>query len=130
MNITGFKKGSIEERQAQERLRQEAEIFDQQKRQDMMSFCLEFWFGVALRAIFVSTCIIAAIILINNYQDYAPLIVGAIAAFFNDSLKTIITVYKGTLLPRLKTKLTPTTPMPTVPMASRQKDISPSPAFP
>ena len=94
---------------AEERLRQERETFDQQKKQDTHWFRLRLVMGCSA---VILLCLIAAVcvLVILNHDNYpAAIVTSAAAAFFAEVLGLLGAVWKMVLSPGSATKLEPVT---------------------
>jgi hypothetical protein len=97
--------------QAEERLRQERELFDLRKAQDQKSFVLRLAIGWTTIVLFVAICAFCGFIVINNGDFNAGTVTVATSALLVEALGLIGATIKGTMGAAPK-ELEPTTALP------------------
>ena len=98
--------------QAEERLRQERETFEQRRRQDAHWFRLRLTMGFIAAVFLPALAIAAAYILFLHDQFPASVVTTASAVMFVDVTGLVIAVWKLVLNPASATGLNPVTPAP------------------
>jgi hypothetical protein len=102
--------------QAEERLRQERELFDLKKAQDQKSFSLRLAIGRTTIALFVAICAFSGFIIINNDDFSSGTVTAASSALLVEALGLVGAIIKGTMGAAPK-ELEPTTALPVLPPA-------------
>jgi hypothetical protein len=92
-----------------ERLRQERETFDHQKKQDNWWFSLKLTMGFVSILLLPSILFVAATILFHHREYPDAVVVSAGIAIFADTLGLLIGIWKIVLSPGASTKLAPLT---------------------
>lgn len=82
---------------AEERLRQEREVFDQMKAQDKKMFALKLTMGWAAVALLVAICAFAGYIIVNNDDFGSGTVTVATSALLVEALGLAAAVWRGTL---------------------------------
>jgi hypothetical protein len=83
--------------QLSERLRQERELFDQQKAQDRRIFVLRMAMGWVAVALLVAICALAAYIILNHADFSAATVTAATSALLVEALGLVIGVWRVTV---------------------------------
>jgi len=100
--------------QAEERLRQERELFDQKKAQDQKSFQLRLAIGWTTIAVFVAICAFCGYVILNHSDFSVGTVAAATSALLAEALGLVIATIKGTMGVTPK-ELEPTTAPPSLP---------------
>lgn len=95
--------------QANERLRQERETFDQHKEEAARWFTLRLRMGYGAVVLLPTIVILSAYILVNHSHFPQTVVTGAAGALFVDVLGLVISVWKVVLNPGSVTRLKPVT---------------------
>lgn len=106
--------------QAEERLRQESEIFDQKKAQDKKVFALRMAMGWTAVVLLLAICGFAGYI-IGNHQSFATgTVTVATSALLVEALALVAAIWRG-ILGRGPTELAPTTEL--APLSHAPQDV-------
>lgn len=97
--------------QAEERLRQERELFDQRKAQDRKTFALRLAMGWTAVALLVAICAFAGYIILNRTSFDGTTVTVATSALLVEALGLVIAIWRGTM-GRGPSELEPTTAAP------------------
>lgn len=116
---------AVQIERAAEQLRQERELFDQQKAHDARWFCLRLVMGYSSVVLLVAVMFVASYILLNNQLFPTSVVTSAGAALFADVLGLLLGVWKIALNPNYMTRLAPTT---TAELPGLEGGSQPSPA--
>ena len=98
--------------QAEERLRQERETFEQRMRQDAHWFRLRLTMGFIAAILLPTFAIAAAYVLVLHEQFPASIVTAASAVIFVDVTGLVIAAWKLVLNPTSATRLNPVTSAP------------------
>lgn len=94
--------------QAEERLRQERELFDQKKAQDRKVFVLRLVMGWTAVALLVAICVFAGYVIVNHESFAVSTVTTATSALLVEALGLVVAIWRLTLGKGPK-ELTPTT---------------------
>jgi len=83
--------------QAEERLRQERELFDLKKAQDQRNFVLKLTMGWVIVVLLVAICGFAGYVIIEHEAYSASTVTVATSALLVEALGTVTAVFRGTL---------------------------------
>lgn len=97
--------------QAEERLRQERELFDQKKAQDRKVFVLRLAMGWTAVFLLVAICAFAGFVILNHSSFGTATVTAATSALLVEALALVLAIWRGTL-GRGPTELEPTTDAP------------------
>lgn len=102
---------AIELAQAEESLRQQRAVFEQQKAQDKKTFVLRLTMGWTAVLLLVAICAFAGYIIVNHHNYAAATVTAATSALLVEALGVAAAIWRGTLGKGPK-ELKPTTPPP------------------
>lgn len=94
--------------QLNERLRQERELFDQRKKQDIRSFHLWIAMGWTAVVLFIAICAFSGFVIVNHAEFADGIVALAASALLVEALGLVATVWKAAIGSRPK-RLEPTT---------------------
>lgn len=83
--------------QAEERLRQEREVFDQQKAQDKKTFVLRLTMGWTAVVLLVAICAFAGYVIVNHRAYGTTTVTAATSALLVEALGIAGAIWRGTL---------------------------------
>jgi hypothetical protein len=83
--------------QLNERLRQERELFDQQKSQDRRIFVLRMTMGWVAVVLLVAICALAAYVILNHADFSTATVTAATSALLIEALGLVIAVWRVTV---------------------------------
>lgn len=99
----------IELERATERLRQERETFEQNKKQDSLWFVLRLSMGFAAVVLLVAVLLFSLYVLVNWHDFPNRMQTVAQAAIFGDMLGLFVGIWKVVIAPKTTTRLEPIT---------------------
>lgn len=83
--------------QAEERLRQERELFDQQKAQDTKTFRLRLAMGWTAVALLLAICVLSGVIIVDHAAYTTAQVTAATTALLVEALGLVIATWRGTI---------------------------------
>jgi len=83
--------------QAEERLRQERELFDQRKSQDRKTFVLRLAMGWTAVVLLLAICALCGYVVLHNEDFASGTVTAATSALLVEALGLVVAVWRGTL---------------------------------
>ena len=96
---------------AEERLRQERELFDQKKTQDRRVFMLRMAMGWTAVFLLVAICSLCGFVIVNHHEFGDATVTAATTALLVETLGLVASIWRGTL-GKGPAELEPTTDVP------------------